>query len=247
MDVFVLETIHCPGSLGFFFREWGILYLGDTRITPALRRIIRSLNPHTILYDGTHEQVKHIQPSIDTSAILLHQVIQQQLQTSQDPIHLCLAHIGSLLLIQELDLKVRIHDSLKADVVTLLHHGGWVDPASRIVAVGMKASRRDIMPSSLFFVVNDLDPTKPVQDKETLRIFVSFHSSQAELELLNEFELAPLHYQPIIRIIDKVNQGGRVNQRHQGTKGEKSIKQESVQNTVAESKTQRNRTRKKDP
>ncbi len=48
IEFYVFETIHCPGSYGYFFKEWGILHLGDSRVTPGLLLLFKKLNPKII-------------------------------------------------------------------------------------------------------------------------------------------------------------------------------------------------------
>jgi hypothetical protein len=197
------ETEHCPGSLAYFFPRFSILFLGDTRITPRIMKIIYNLKPNTILFDNTHETLNNLQPSISTSAILLKQAIDlmkksaSTTKSKQKKIHLCLPHIGVLLLLDAVNIKVRADTTtLKRDVVILLEKLDLIDSSSSVVGVGMSHPQKDIMASSLYFVTKDLDPTKTVQDGKMTRIFASFHAGAAELNLLSEFRLISLQYKP---------------------------------------------------
>ncbi len=75
ISFYVLETVHCPGSLAFYFEKFGILHLGDTRVTTLLLQTIDSLQPKIIFYDNTHQSFRGMFPSLETSAIMLQQAI----------------------------------------------------------------------------------------------------------------------------------------------------------------------------
>ena len=199
IKIYVFDTIHCPGSLGFFFPDLRILHFGDSRVTSDLLQLFKKLNPQIILYDNTHQHFDGMFPSIETSALMLGQVVKQLSTKFKKTIYVCLPHIGPILLLKSLNLKVKPDtNSLKPQVLILLDALKLVDNKSSIIAVGMKSSEIDIMPSSQYFVVNGFDPHKVVHDKEKerdmIRIFASFHAGHTEISLMSDYKLVSLNY-----------------------------------------------------
>jgi hypothetical protein len=195
---YVFETVHCPGGLGFFFPDLGILHLGDSRISPSLLTLFKELKPQIILYDNTHSYYKGMFPSIETSSMLLNSVIKEELEEKKKPtIRLCVPHIGALLLLHLLHLKVKPEiDSLKPHVLIMLEALKLRDDKSPVIIVGMKADNIEIMPSSQYFVINKLDPNHIVFDKaknNLIRLFASFHAGFSEISLLSDYKLESLH------------------------------------------------------
>ena len=196
IKIYVFETVHCPGSIGFFFPKYDVMYLGDTRVSTSLLKTIHSLDPGKILYDNTHQMFEGMFPSVETSAIMLQQIISEmQISRKKKTIYLCLPHIGSILLISLLNIKVNCDDSLKPTVRDLLHTMNLVDEDSQVTAVGMKFKGINIMPSSQYFVVNELDPhTVLYINKNETRVFASFHAGKSELHLLSKYKLISLEF-----------------------------------------------------
>lgn len=195
ISFYVFETIHCPGSIGFYFPKQKLLHLGDTRVTTELLKKIKELGPKNILYDNTHEKFKGMFPSLETSAIMLQQVVTERLENTKKTVNLCIPHIGAILLLSMLNLKVRTDESLKIPVLNLLKTMSLIDQKSRVVAVGMKNKKINIMPSSQFFVIKKLNPHKVVHvGKNLTRVFASFHAGDAETHLLSAYNLISLNY-----------------------------------------------------
>lgn len=192
---YVLETIHCPGSIGFYFPKCDILYLGDTRITTGILKTVATLKPRNILYDNTHQKFKGMFPSLDSSACVLLQAINEKSKNGKKKVYVCIPHVGAVLLLQMLDLKVQLDDSLKPMVAKLVQTMDLEDKKSKVVIVGMKFKKIQIMPSSQYFVINKLDPHKVVDvDGNLTRVFASFHAGESEIHLLSKYNLISLNF-----------------------------------------------------
>ncbi len=198
IEVFVAETLHCPGSLMFYFKKLNILHLGDTRIDRKILQYIKEWNPKTILYDNLFSKFHGFIPSIESSTAMLNHVL-TQFHSEKKQVHFCLCHTGTILLLQILKQRVKPDvKTLKPDVLFLLQHLDLVDISSHVTAVGLKSKEIDIIVASQYFIVNKLNPNEIVHDesncKDIIRIFVSFHSCANDLHLLNDYYLEALDY-----------------------------------------------------
>ncbi len=129
--------------------------------------------------------------------MMLGQIVKEKIKTKD--VQLCIPHIGPILLLQLLNLKVKPDtETLKPHVLILLQALKLIDEKSKVLAVGMKSTEIDIMPSSQFFVVNKCNPNEIVHDKENgrdmIRIFASFHAGFVEISLLSDFKCVSLNY-----------------------------------------------------
>jgi hypothetical protein len=199
IEFFVFDTIHCPGSYGYFFKKWNILHLGDSRVTPGLLQLFKTLHPKYILFDNTHEHYRGMFPPIESSAMMLNQLVTEMIENKKT-VNVCIPHIGAILLLKLINMKVKLdYDSLKPNVIIMLTALKLTDEKSKVIVVGMKSESIDIMPSSQFFVVKKLDPNQVVHDHEKgghamTRIFASFHAGFMETRMLSEYKLISLNY-----------------------------------------------------
>ncbi len=200
IDVFVAETLHCPGSLMFYFKNFEILHFGDSRVDLKILNLIKSLSPKTILYDNLFSELHGFIPSIESSAAMLQNVF-LQFQQHKKKVNFCLCHTGTLLLLQILKQKVCVdikNEPLKQDVLFLLEEMDLIDQESNILGVSLQSKDIDIVVSSQYFIIHKVNPNQIIHDssngKDIIRVFVSFHSCANDLALLKGYSLESLHY-----------------------------------------------------
>ncbi len=201
IDVFVAETLHCPGSLMFYFKNFGILHFGDSRVDLKILQTIKTLSPKIILYDNLFSELHGFVPSVESSAAMLQNVFLQLGGQDKKKIYFCVCHTGTLLLLHILKQKVSIdlNQPIKKDVLFLLEEMDLIDQNSNIVAVGLQSKMIDIVVSSQYFIIHKVNPNQIVHDnsngRDIIRVFVSFHSCANDLALLKGFTLESLHYE----------------------------------------------------
>jgi len=187
IQVFTFPTFHAPGSIGFFFPLWKIVYLGDTRLTPRIKHLLKNWQPTTIIVDGTDAtSIRSAPTPLDSFAMFYH-VLHEMLR-SYPTVYMGFAHTGTVLLCKLLRMKVRLdHSMLPPFVETLLKHYRLVSSSSRIVAVSIKDPRTTLIPSSMFFFHSSDTETNSIVCKDRrnkTRVFVSFHLSRHEYQNL---------------------------------------------------------------
>jgi len=180
---FVFKTLHCPGSIGFFFPDFNTLVLGDTRITPKITQMIQDLSPfRDIVIDSTLSTWEKTVPSVRYSAKLL-RILVRRLQgpnKQKKNVCVCVPHIGTILLFKILKWRCKLDSSLSVAVRRMLDMLQLNDSNFPIVAVGRAFKKTDIIVSSFQFVLNDWDPFAIYFHENIWRIFVSFHASAEE-------------------------------------------------------------------
>lgn len=100
-------------------------------------------------------------------------------------IFICFPHTGFVLFWKKLKLYCKLdRKTLSPDVIKLLLP--FEDNNARLVAVGLKAAKIHLLPSTLAFAVGQCDSDKiaVMENGETLRVCVSFHASKEEYEHL---------------------------------------------------------------
>jgi len=153
------------------------MFLGDTRIIKRVLGIVKQLQPKYAIIDGTH--IVNNTPSTEESFAQFYYVLRKM----RGKIFLGFAHTGTVLLCQLLDIKVAIGGPLPPFVETLLNHLNLVSKDSDVVAVSIRDERANLVPSSLYYVHNHID-TAVVKQKKKTRVFVSFHTSNEEVQTL---------------------------------------------------------------
>lgn len=190
VSFYVFNTKHSPGSLGLYFQEWDILYLGDTRVTHTMSCLVSCLKPEHIIVDHLFSEWKTSIPSFRESCSLLWLALDLQKKRGSKPVRLGLPHLSSILLLKSCNLRVGIEETtLKPMVRFGIDKLGLVDtsPKPEVVAVGLTAHHIDVLPSSMYFIKYDENPFNIIEDRDQrhmLRVFASFHVSHAECRKL---------------------------------------------------------------
>lgn len=193
IDVQAVRTFHSPGSRGFFFPRWGVLFLGDTRLVPRLERWIRSVRPKTVITDKTH--VHYSMPSVAESLLQVILYLTNFLQSHLRPVfYIGVAHAGTLLLLRLLRIRCRTEGKLPRFVPELLQRYALIDPRSVIVLVPLRDPRANLLPTSLFFTSRqDADMSSACSDESHCRFVWSLHMSMEEFvrlqSMVKEVEL----------------------------------------------------------
>lgn len=175
-------TFHCPGSIGFYFIDLDIMFLGDTRLISRLHSLVKTIQPNYVIIDGTHmeyEEAPSTERSFAQFAYTLRSMQKAKRRGKRHPIYLGFAHTGTVLLCQMLHIKCQIGGDLPPFVESLLHHLQLVSNESSIIAVSIRDSRANLIPSSLYYIHHHLHPV-PLNKKQVTRTFVSFHASAEE-------------------------------------------------------------------
>jgi hypothetical protein len=208
----VFETIHSPGSVGFYFHSpINVLHVGDSRVDSALLETITniiSMNPHEsankLTINGDRDDLKHHNvfksyPSVETSRRALFELWEKY---GADKLVVAMHSDSLCLLLNDIFTPVLLPEDEDVPAVrkTVLTAMSLMPNTKRRILVCGRLPRNNnfaddhpnyvfVEPSLLWFVNDKLprEPTLVSKDKRGVyRIFASGHASQNETRRLLE-------------------------------------------------------------
>ena len=192
---------HSFESLGFWFPEWNVLFIGDGFLGPSVLGDAAAWNrlPLTVLYDDLMEPIQNCPMKTQC---------QRLVRTFE--IHgtraLATAHHGILYYVSlcRPDIRWQLHGTVDERTRRWVEILGLEDPYSTYLLVGRACTDRVcIYPSSGWFIRNpEHDKRTPHVDGNKIRIFCSLHATGDDIrqwkETFSNWCFQPLSHRPLV-------------------------------------------------
>jgi hypothetical protein len=185
--VYAFSTVHSPGSVGFFVKSTGVLWLGDGRVTPSVQQVVdRFKSVTTKVHGDHHHDVSITVPPWDVSIDVLRRFVTMvDTETSLTPI-IVTGNTSAVVAVKHCGYCPVLHK----DHDTTSPAGAAIAVAVRIVGDAASTKKQLLVtnrvpsdkheyvfvkPSSTWFAHHRRTDMLAIDSSNTFRVYLSYH------------------------------------------------------------------------